>query len=63
MASNNNYAYRNNWNKENLDRVNLTMEKGRKEMIKHFAQIRGESLNRYINRAIDAQMARDEEEV
>ena len=30
MAQSKNYAYKNNWNKENLDRVNLTMEKGKK---------------------------------
>ena len=34
-------AYKNNWQKENVDRVNLTMPKGRKEII----QAHGENIN------------------
>lgn len=51
--------YKNNWQKENVDRVNLTMPKGRKEIIKAHAEAQGESVNSFINRAIDNQMERD----
>ena len=41
------------------DRVNLTMPKGKKADITEHAQERGESLNGFINRAIDETMERD----
>ena len=52
-------AYRNNWIAEKLDRVNLTMPKGKKEQIKAVADKVGLSLNAYINQAIDEKMERD----
>ena len=52
-------AYRNNWIAEKLDRVNLTMPKGKKEQIKDAADKAGLSLNAYINQAIDERMERD----
>ena len=51
--------YKNEWQKENLDRFNLTMPKGRKDIIKAHADTRGESVNAFINRAIDETMERD----
>lgn len=51
--------YKNNWQKENVDRVNLTMPKGRKEEVKTHAEARGESVNGFINRAISETMERD----
>jgi len=51
--------YKNNWQKENVDRVNLTMSKGRKDAIKAHAATRGESVNGFINRAITETMERD----
>lgn len=53
--------YKNNWQKENVDRVNLTMPKGRKDIIKAHAEARGESVNGFINRAIENQMDQDKE--
>lgn len=41
------------------DRVNLTMPKGKKETIQAHAEARGESVNGFINRAIDQTMAQD----
>ena len=41
------------------DRVNLTLPKGRKEEVKAHAEQRGESLNGFIQRAIDETMQRD----
>ena len=43
----------------NYDRVNLTMPKGQKDTIKAHAESRGESVNAFINRAIDETMERD----
>lgn len=42
------------------DRVNLTLPKGRKEEVKAHAEQRGESLNGFIQRAIDETMKRDD---
>ena len=44
--------YKNTWQRENVDRVNLTMPKGRKDIIKAHAEAQGESVNSFINRAI-----------
>ena len=38
------------------DRINLTVEKGRKDVIKAFADAQGESVNGFINRAVNAAM-------
>lgn len=54
--------YKNQWQKDNVDRVNLTMPKGKKDKVKHHAEQHGESLNGFINRAIDEQMERDNNE-
>lgn len=51
--------YKNNWQKENVDRVNLTMPKGKKDTIKAHAEAKGESVSGFINRAIDETMERD----
>lgn len=53
--------YRNKWIAEKLDRVNLTMPKGQKDIAKVHAEQRGESLNAFINRAITETMERDQE--
>ncbi len=53
--------YKNNWQKENVDRVNLTMAKGRKDAIRAAAAAAGESVNSYINTAITQRMERDGE--
>ncbi len=41
------------------DRINLTVPKGHKEEIKNHADSRAESVNSFINRAIDETMERD----
>lgn len=46
--------------KNNYDRVELTIKpKGRKEELKAHASKMGETLNSFINRAIDETIARD----
>ena len=47
------------WDAANLDRVSLAMPKGQKDIIKAHAEARGESVNGFINRAIDETMDRD----
>lgn len=48
--------------KNNYDRVELTVKpKGKKEDIKAHAEQNGETLNSFINRAIDETMERDKQ--
>lgn len=51
----------NKYMKENYDRINLTVPKGKKDKIKEHAESRGESVNAFINRAIDETINRDKE--
>ncbi|ANU42541.1 ABC transporter ATP-binding protein [Flavonifractor plautii] len=51
--------YKNQWQKDNVDRVNLTMPKGKKDIIRAHAEAQGESTTGFINRAIDETMERD----
>ncbi len=50
----------NKYMKNNYDRVNLVMPKGKKDIIQAHAAQQGESVNAYINRAIDEAMQRDD---
>lgn len=50
----------NKYMKSNYDRVNLVMPKGKKDIIQAHAAQQGESVNAYINRAIDETMQRDD---
>lgn len=54
--------YRNTWIAEKLDRINLTVPKGNKDIIKAHADSRGESVNAFINRAIEETIERDGKE-
>ena len=47
--------------KNNYDRIDITVPKGRKAEIKVHASAHGESVNAFINRAIDETMTRDKE--
>ncbi len=47
--------------KENYDRLDISMPKGKKSVIKAHAEAQGESVNAFINRAVDEQMERDKE--
>ena len=62
MESSSKSAYRNSWIAENLDRINFTMPKGKKEEVKAVAESLGLSLNAYINLAVDEKMKRDSQE-
>ena len=62
MASMGRTKYKNDWQKEHTDRINLTVPVGQKGIIRNHAQARGESVNGFINRAISETMERDQEE-
>ena len=47
------------WDTANLDRVSVAMPKGKKDIIKAHAEAHSESVNGFINRAIDETMERD----
>ena len=49
----------NKYVRENYDRVNVNMAKGKKEIVQAHAEAQGESLNAFINRAITETMERD----
>ena len=44
------------WNAENLDRISIAMPKGKKDVIKNYIASTGETMNAFINRAIDEAM-------
>ena len=45
--------------KENYDVYQIRMKKGQKDIIKSHAETQGESVNGFINRAIDHQISQD----
>lgn len=47
------------YNAANYERVELRLEKGKKDVVKAHAESQGESLNGFINRAIDETIERD----
>ena len=49
----------NKYMKENYDELKVRAEKGKKEIIKSHAEAQGESVNGFINRAIDETLERD----
>lgn len=51
--------YKNRWQKENQERINLVLPKGQKEVIQAHAEARRESVNGFIKRAIAETMERD----
>lgn len=55
--------WQNDYIAKTYDRINLTVPKGQKEVIKaHAEKHDGGSVNAFINRAITNQMARDDAE-
>ena len=50
---------KNKFNESNYDRINLIVPKGKKEAIKNHAVEQKESLNGFINRAIDEAIEHD----
>ena len=56
-------AVKNRYNDKTYDRINLTVYKGEKELIKEHAEAKGESVNGFINRAIKETIERDNNEI
>ena len=54
-------ASKNAWNARNYDRINLIVKKGQKQVIQQHAEKTGESVNGFINRAIEEAMQRDQQ--
>lgn len=52
----------NKYIKKNYDRINVTLPKGKKELLKAHAEWKNESLNGFISRAIEEQLKRDKEQ-
>lgn len=46
------------WDAANLDRISLVLPKGRKDIIKLYAEAHGESINGFISRTIDEALRR-----
>ena len=49
------------YNKKAYDRIDIIVPKGKREIIKRFAQKQGKSTNRFINDAIDKAMSEQED--
>ncbi len=52
----NQIAYQNDFNRKKYDRINLVMPKGKKERLKAAAAAAGQSVNEFINAAIDREL-------
>lgn len=65
MAERKNSAARikanNKYNEKAYDRINIAIPKGRKDVIKAHAENCGESVNGFVNRAINEAIERDKE--
>lgn len=51
--------YKNKWQVENCDRINLTVKKGAKSTLQQAAKEKGESINGYIKNAVQKQYKDD----
>lgn len=56
----NKVSYNNQFNLKTYDRINLVVPKGKKDIIKEYAEANGESVNAFINRAINEAMNTEE---
>lgn len=56
----NQIAYQNEYNKKNYDRIEIKVPKGKKAVIKEAAKEAGQSVNEFINQAIDERMGKTE---
>ena len=52
----NKIEYNNKYNAEKYERIALVVPKGKKEKIKSYADSKGESINGFVNKAIDKAM-------
>jgi predicted HicB family RNase H-like nuclease len=59
----NQIEYQNEYNRQNYDRINLVVKKGKKDIIKAEAQKSGKKVNEYINNAIDEYIKKQNDEI
>lgn len=52
---------KNKYNANNYDNLRIVVPKGKKDIIKAYAEKQGKSINRFVNRAIDEIMEKDSE--
>lgn len=52
-------AVKDRWNAKTYDNLTIRVPKGKKEQIQAHADTKGESLNGFVNRAINETMERD----
>ena len=50
---------KNKYNAANYDSLRIIVPKGKKEVIKAYAEAKGESINGFVNRAIEETILRD----
>lgn len=50
---------KNKYNTKAYDNLRIVVKKGKKDIIKTYAESKGESINGFVNRAIDETMERD----
>ena len=50
---------KNKYNAKNYDSLRIVTKKGKKDVIKSHAESKGESINAFVNRAIDETIERD----
>lgn len=53
---------KNKYNAANYDSLRIIVPKGKKELIKAHAEAKGESINGFVNRAIEETIQHDNEE-
>lgn len=46
------------WNEGNLERIYITVKKGQKDRIRQAADTCGESINQFIQKAVESRMSR-----
>ena len=49
------------YDQEKIDRIAMRVPKGKREVIQAHAQDQGESINAFLNRAVDETIERDQE--
>lgn len=54
---------KNKWQAENCERISLVVKKGKKQIIRDFALKQGDTLNSFINKAIDEAMRCDNNKI
>lgn len=45
------------WDKNNIERITVAVPKGKKQIIKDYAEGHGESVSKFVNRVVDKEMS------